>query len=181
MKLDPLKLASRNLQSEPGIIFEAVSADGIFETAAGVAATGGDKFVALKTNEEVYAYAPLYGHKQFEGVDIDIPYDARPILVAVHDACLQIAKRVIRQRAQNSDFKYPHHVVTSMRLLWEVLESRCNATSDQSHRGYKARIEAPHNYYMPTYLAVYNWSEVEAEEDEVEVTLLLRESILCTR
>jgi hypothetical protein len=150
---------------------EAVSADGIFETAAGVASLGGKYFVAIKTNEEVSACDPMFAYRQFEGVEFRDYRNPRPIFVPVHDACLQIAKRVIHQRTQKADLENSHQKVTSMRRLWEVLESRFAATGDIVYDS-RARIRAPFNYHMPRNLGGYDWSEDEGTEEELEVSLI---------
>ena len=72
----------------------------------------------------------------------------------VHEACLELAKQIIRVRSKNNDstVKSRTRQVTSVSDLFEVLMAR-RSTWDW---GVTEKLDAPHNYYLPREYYVHN-------------------------
>jgi hypothetical protein len=148
----PQELQNKHFRHEPNLVFQSASQDGIHETAA----------------EFNYGLRP--GQYLFfsTGESIQVNLN-QPLLLPVHEACLQIAKHVIRVRTVNRVVNPSCEEVTSMRRLWEVLESRYLETvRGIRSRKLPTRLKAPHNYHMPFLLGGVGWKE-EADSDVLEV------------
>jgi hypothetical protein len=132
---------NKHLKHEPDLVFQSASEDGIHETAAELDFFFGlGQYLLFSTEESIQLN----------------PY--RPLFLPVHQACLQIAKHVIQVRSVNPAVDHSHAKVTSMRRLWEVLESRYLET-DEGVRSWRlpTRLKAPHNYHMPSSLGGVRW------------------------
>lgn len=139
----PQELQNKHLQHESDLVFHSVSEDGVHETAA----------------ELNFLHSP--GQYLFFSTAESIQVNPnQPLLLPVHEACLQIAKRVIRVCAANRTVDPSRGKVTSMRRLWEVLESRYLETVEGVRsRKLPTRLKAPHNYHMPSLLGGVGWKE----------------------
>jgi hypothetical protein len=148
----PQKLENKYLKHEPDLVFQSASQDGIHETAADLNYSQGPGHYVFFSNGESIQVNPN-----------------QPLLLPVHKACLQIAKHVIRVRATNWTADPTCGKVTSMRRLWEVLESRYLETVEGIRsRKLPTRLKAPHNYHMPSLLGGVGWKE-DANSDVLDV------------
>jgi len=133
-------------------VFRSASEDGIHETAAELNFyMGQGQYLFFSTGESIQ------GNPN------------QPLLLPVHEACLQIAKHVIRVNTDCHKVDPSCGNVSSMRRLWEVLESRYLETVE-GVRSWKlpARLRAPHNYHMPSPLGGVGWKE-DADSDVLDV------------
>jgi len=140
------------LKHEPDLVFRSASEDGIHETAAELNFyMGQGQYLFFSTGESIQ------GNPN------------QPLLLPVHEACLQIAKHVIRVNTDCHKVDPSCGNVSSMRRLWEVLESRYLETVE-GVRSWKlpARLRAPHNYHMPSPLGGVGWKE-DADSDVLDV------------
>lgn len=133
-------------------MFQTASEDGIHETAAELSFyLGAGQYLFFSTEESIQVNPN------------------HPLLLPVHQACLQIAKHVIRVRAADPAGEISFGKVTSMRWLWEVLESRYLETVESVRsRKLPTRLKAPYNYHMPSSWGGVDWKE-DAESDVLEV------------
>jgi hypothetical protein len=91
--------------------------------------------------------------------------------IPVHDGCLQIAKHVMRVSSTNHAVEAPPQAATFMRRLWNVLESRFEASSESMTgdlRGFPQvrRMCAP-QYYQMSWLLLPKWEDHELAQTEV--------------
>jgi hypothetical protein len=127
------KIQNHYLAKDPDLVFGTVSSDGIHETTASLDEEHGGNWFRLLNDQFVTLCEP--------GPD--------PLFIGIHEACLQIAKRVMRTRATYSCTDLPGRRVDSMRTLWDVLESRYKATTGST--GFYAPamlLDSPHDYHM---------------------------------
>jgi hypothetical protein len=139
----PQDLQKKHLCYEPDLVFQSVSQDGIHETAAELNYRRNQVYSFFSTGESTQ------GNPN------------QPLMIAVHVACLDIAKHVMRVRATcPTDLS---RKVISMRRLWEVLESRYLDTVNGVWNLKARRLMAPHNYHMPYTLGGIGWRDVDGE------------------
>ncbi len=137
----PQALQIKHLQHEPDLVFQSISEEVIHETAA--------ELNYFRTS------GPFAFFSTGEGTQAN---PNQPLLIPVHAACLRITKHVIRVRATSLAMEYSYGTVTSLRRLWEVLESRHLETVKV--RSLKPRrLNAPQNYHMPSYLGGVGWRD----------------------
>jgi hypothetical protein len=142
----------KNLKYEPDLVFQSASEDGIHETAAELNFYIGQGQYSFFNNGESIQLNPN-----------------QPLLLPVHEACLQIAKHVIRVRATSPAGDPSCGKVTSMRRLWEVLKSRYLETVEGvGSRKLPTRLKAPYNYHMPSSFGGVSWKEY-ADSDVLDV------------
>jgi hypothetical protein len=140
-------------------VFQSASLDGIHETAAELNYLRGQEYSFFSTGENTQ------GNPN------------QPLLIPVHEACLDIAKHVIRVRETSPALEHSPGKVTSMRRLWEVLESRHLETVEGVRTRKPRRLKAPQNYHMPSSLGGVDWSHV-AGDDVLNVCIASSEWIL---
>lgn len=141
-------------------MFQSASEDGIHETAAELNYfRGPGQYLFFSTGESIQVNPN------------------QPLLIPVHEACLQIANRVIRVRATNPAVDPSCGKVTSMRRLWEVLESRYLETVEGVRsRKLPTRLKAPQNYHMATLLGGVCWRD-DADIDVLDVCTALNSTV----
>jgi hypothetical protein len=142
----PQALQEKHLQHEPDLVFQSASLDGIHETAAEL------------------NYLRGQGYSFFSTGEIAQGNPNQPLLIPVHAACLDIAKHVIRVREASPALEHSPGKVTSVRRLWEVLESRHLETVEGVRTRKPRRLKAPQNYHMPSSLGGVDWSHIAGDD-----------------
>jgi hypothetical protein len=91
------------------------------------------------------------------------------LFLPVHEACLHVAKQVIRSRSRhlNADEYSGDLMATSMSRLWNILQTRFEATKRSKLSWYIPYVFGPHNYYMKGSIDLYDWETNSIDEKEV--------------
>lgn len=142
----PKDLQKKHLCYEPNLVFQSASPDAIHETAAELNHLRGQAYSFFSTGESTQSNPN------------------QPLLIAVHAACLDIAKHVIQMRITDAAVEHLPRKVFSMRRLWEVLESRYLETVEGVRNRKARRLMAPQNYHMPYNIGGVDWRDHVAAE-----------------